>query len=170
MDQDPKYQVPNVIPMAQPTSKTCWLACYRMLYKFKGRDVGDIDTAMRKAFGDDGYDSIINQTGLLDEHLAKATAALGFYGMPKTSLADIDKFSDYLRKSGPLMCTGTFSFNKVTGLHAVIICGVDLDAKTMTMVDPYYQVSPEEVKKYPITHSVLIDKLRNVQFSNQGWW
>lgn len=170
MGADSKYECPNVTPMAQPTNKTCWLACYRMLYSFAGKSLSAIDTAMRQAFGDSAYDKIINETGLLDEHLALAARANGFSGMPKKVLADITKFSDYLHKSGPLMCTGTFSFGKVTGLHAVLICGIDEERETLTMIDPYYLVAPDEVKKYPITHQALIAKLRDVPFSNQGWW
>jgi len=167
---DSKYEVPKVTPMAQPTSKTCWLACYRMLFKSKGKDINDIEPKLLKVFGKTTYESILNSTGLLDEHLAKATAALGLYGLTKKHLSDITNFDDHLRKSGAVMCTGTFSFGKVTGLHAVIICGIDLERKTLTMVDPYYQFTPSEVGKYPITHSVLIAKLRDVQFSNQSFW
>lgn len=170
MADDDIYEVPDVTPIAQPTTKTCWLACYRMLYKWASQPLLGIETKLSAAFGEGVYDSILNQTGLLDEHLQPAAKALGFYGMPKTSLADITKFSDYLRSSGPLMCTGTFSFNKVSGLHAVIICGVNLKNKQLTIIDPYYDVVPSEVKKYPTTHASLIGKLRDVQFSNQGWW
>ena len=167
---DSKYEVPKVTPMAQPTSKTCWLACYRMLFQSKGKDIKEIEPKLRKAFGDSTYESILNSTGLLDEHLSKATAALGLYGLTKQHLSDITNVDDHLRKSGAIMCTGTFSFGKVTGLHAVIICGIDLDRKTLTMIDPYYQFLPSEVGKYPITHSTLIAKLRPVQFSNQSFW
>ena len=170
MADNTSYEVPNVTPIPQPTSKTCWLACYQMLFKFVKQPLPDIDSKLTTAFGATVYDSIVNETGLLDEHLMRAAGALGFSGMPKSVLADFDKFTNYLRLSGPLMCTGTFSFRKVTGLHAVIICGYNTDFKTLTMIDPYYEVSPSDVKKYPISHSLLIGKLREVQFSNQGWW
>lgn len=170
MADDRKYEVPNVTPIAQPTSKTCWLACYQMLYKSKNKKTSEIEPKLRKALGDATYDSICNDTGLLDEHLQKATAALGLFGLTKKHLSDITNVDDHLRKSGAIMCTGTFSFGKVTGLHAVVICGIDLDRKTLTMIDPYYQYFPSEVAKYPITHSVLIAKLRAVPFSNQSFW
>jgi hypothetical protein len=141
-----------------------------MLFKYANLPVAQIETKLKAVLGESTYKSILTDTGLLDEHLPKATAALGFSGMTKKSLSDITNFDDYLRKSGPLMCTGTFSFGKVTGLHAVIICGIDRDRKTLTMIDPYYQFDPSEVKKYPITHKSLIAKLRDVPFSNQGWW
>ena len=170
MADDDNYEVPNVMPIAQPTTKTCWLACYRMLFKYASQPLASTEEKLAATYGAATFDSIVNETGLLDEHLAKAAGALGLSGMTKRSLSDINSFSEYLRLSGPLMCTGTFAFRKVTGLHAVIICGVNMERKTLTMIDPYYEISPSDVKKYPITHSVLIDKLRDVQFSNQGWW
>ena len=165
-----KYEVPGVTPIAQPTSKTCWLACYRMLFKYANQPVSTIEAKVKAALGETTFKKVLNETGLLDEHLGKVCASLGFSGMTKKSLSDITNFDDYLRKSGPLMCTGTFSFGKVSGLHAVIICGIDLDRKTLTMIDPYYQFVESEVKKYPITHKLLLDKLRDVPFSNHGWW
>lgn len=170
MAEETKYEVPHVTAMAQPTSKTCWLACCRMVYKSAGQPIDQIEPKIKKALGATTYDSVIDSTGLLDEHLAKTAAALGFSGLTKKHLSDITNFWDYLKLSGALMCTGTFSFGKVSGLHAVVICGIDLKAKTLTMIDPYYQFSPSEVKKYPITHSALIAKLRDVPFSNLGFW
>ena len=109
MADNTSYEVPNVTPIPQPTSKTCWLACYQMLFKFARQPLPDIDSKLTTAFGATVYDSIVNETGLLDEHLMRAAGALGFPGMPKSVLADFDKFTNYLRLSGPLMCTGTFS-------------------------------------------------------------
>ena len=43
---------PDVKRIQQKSSATCWLATCKMLYKWKGKDPGDVDTLLQNASDD----------------------------------------------------------------------------------------------------------------------
>jgi len=68
----------GLTPIAQPLSSLCWLACYRMLYKWKSLDPNTIEGKLKSAGLD--FDAACKR-GLLPNEMRDAAKALGLAPM-----------------------------------------------------------------------------------------
>jgi hypothetical protein len=73
-----KHSVEKV-GMGQPNEATCWLACYRMLFSYLQRPIGDIQKKLEAARVDYSY---ATNHGLSDTDYASAAKALQLQAWP----------------------------------------------------------------------------------------
>lgn len=132
MSQD-IFTVP--LPMegySQPNSKTCWYACYAMMYAWNNKTVAELDQNLVKV----GYDlSEIKNRGLEDYEYGKVAHAVGTRDVLRISALNwtIDDVIHRLKRWGPIfMCT-----MELGGGHAMVLYGVDIKLSNLLVADPY---------------------------------
>jgi len=116
-------------PIRQATSALCWLACFRMLYTWKGLDPSTIEGKLRGAGLD--YDAAC-RTGLQPDDFSKAAKALG---LTWSAFGQSISASDLQQRlaNGPLWAAGEwFKF----GLHARLVIGASDDL--VEFFDPWW--------------------------------
>jgi hypothetical protein len=116
----------------QPNSKTCWYACYAMMYAWKKRNVSELDQNLSNA----GYKlSEIKSRGLEDSEYGKVAHAVGTRDVLRISALNwsLDDVVDRLQRWGPIfLCT-----MELGGGHAMLLYGVDLKLGNLIVADPY---------------------------------
>jgi hypothetical protein len=147
----------DVPRIGQANSKCCWLACYQMLYKWKGKAASDVNKKLEAA----GFSLT---SALYQEQWGKAAYHLGLSGMGVGHLGSVENVEWCLAKCGPLWCAGDYLNGSP---HAVVVSGIYEDGK-MRINDPY------EIFKYDsysyLTHSKWHQLLRKAKFACQLWW
>jgi Papain-like cysteine protease AvrRpt2 len=117
---------------SQPNSKTCWYACYAMMYAWKGIGAAELDRSLSAA----GYQlSDIKNRGLKEEEYGKVAHAVGTRDVLRISAINwsIEDIVDRLQRWGPIfLCT-----MELGGGHAMVLYGVDLKLNNLIIADPY---------------------------------
>ena len=116
-------------PIGQPLSTLCWLACYRMLYTWKGLDPNSIEGKLRAAGLD--FDGACKR-GLLPDEMLPAHRALGLGSFAAGSGISTVNLKEYLAFS-PLWVAGEWFQN---ALHARVIIGAS--DNWVEYFDPWY--------------------------------
>jgi hypothetical protein len=145
--------------IGQSNSKCCWVACYKMLYRWKGKSASE---AVQKIEGA----GLSTEMGLYEDQWMKAAAALGLHGMRVSHLKGLDGMAWCLEKCGPIWCAGNFGPDGSP--HAVVISGLYQQDKKLRINDPY-EIFQFDSYSY-ITHSQWCQKVREASFACQLWW
>lgn len=128
---------PEVKPLNQAKSTTCWLACLEMMFQWK-KDKGDATKDKTKIC------SIIDEkTEYFSDDLVKKGIAPGecapiakAFGMIPTGAGDYTSaiLYDLFSKKGPLWVGGMW----LEGMaHAIVITGVDPDSDKISIINPW---------------------------------
>jgi hypothetical protein len=140
------YNVPGlIVPVRQPTRKSCWAAMFTMMYSWKYQVSMDIRAAVSQ-LGQKYLDCFVKDEGLpIEENRNLASAA----GMRAESLQNltIDGWVNLLRRYGLLWTSYGWQIFNATGLvetaagrHIIIITGMAGDGTptgtNVTYVDP----------------------------------
>jgi hypothetical protein len=128
----------NVKVFCQSQRNACWLAAYKMLLSFKGKDYSD--KQIKKAFQAKGLDFDTSETkGLAEADFSKACDALGLkqYGVPfgygKAEQGAAKVLANFLRNSGPLWVAGNWTgYN-----HIHVVSGADMKRNMLCCIDPW---------------------------------
>lgn len=116
----------------QPNNKTCWYACYAMMYVWKNMSVAQLDSNLVKA----GYNlSEIKNRGLEDYEYQKVARAVGTKEVLTISAVNwsLDDVADRLKRWGPIF----LATKELGGGHAMVLYGVDLALEKLIVADPY---------------------------------
>lgn len=149
-------EVPKI---GQANSRICWLACYQMLYRWKGKSGADAVAKIQAA----GFSTA---DALYEDQWGKAAAALGLTGMRVSYLQGLDGLAWCLGTCGPIWCAG--DFGPGGSGHAVVISGLYRADSKLRINDPY------EIYRYDsynyMTHADWCKKVRVARFACQLWW
>jgi hypothetical protein len=131
---DYKYNVKiDASGYGQPTAESCWWASYAIIHIWNKMPVGSIRDKIKKA-GLDYDDYYAN--GLPPDDFPKTRAALGLVGWrgayASTLVDDFEALGLLIKGYGPLWC----AFAKPSA-HVVVVTGVDSDANTIHIVNPW---------------------------------
>lgn len=130
-DDEPVLQAVTLkVPMdgyGQPNTKTCWYACYAMMYAWKGLTTSSLNEKL-EAIG------IPRTRGLVDTEYRKVAFAVGMDGVSYTAAKswDLETVIHRLTCWGPIFCCTT----KFQG-HAMVLYGVDPGLNRLALADPY---------------------------------
>ncbi len=149
----PYFKVPMI---GQANSNCCWLACYQMLYGYRGRDKYAPYKRARSA-------GISTTSTLYSNKWRKARDAMGLTSYRVSYLTeDWDNLKWVLDSSGPMWCAGAFLNGSG---HAVVISGYK--GETLRINDPY------EIYKYHsydyMTYGKWRKLVRNQSYACQVW-
>lgn len=148
----------NVPMKGQANAKCCWLACYQMLYGWRGRPSSE---AVQRA-----QNSGLNTSdALYEDQWGKARNAMGLISYRVSYLTEsFDNLSYILNKHGPMWCAGNFLQGSP---HAIVISGFDPNNQQLRINDPY------EIYKYHsydyYTYEQWRKLVRNTSFACQVW-
>lgn len=156
MAEDIILDVPRI---GQANSKICWLACYQMLYRWKGKAAHEVSDKIQKA----GFST---SSGLYEEDWGKAAAVLGLSGMRVSHLKGFDNLAWCLGSCGPIWCAGNFAPDG--GGHAIVISGLYHADQKLRINDPY-EIYRFDSYSY-MTHDQWCKKVRVAPFACQLWW
>ena len=155
-----KEYIYKVTPILQENSKCCWLACYQMLYEWKGLKAEDAVTKIKGA-------KISTTTGLDISQWGTARSALGLTGYRVSYLKGFDDFYKVFTDHGPMWCAGSFLDGDP---HAILIVGVHPDSKRLRYLDPYkLWKSGGEGFEY-MTHGNWCTQIKSADFATQMWF
>src|SRR6478672_9748781 len=116
---------PDVKRIQQKSSATCWLATCKMLYKWKGKDPGDVDTLLQNASDDRVDYDFWCEAGLGHSDCVPLAKTLGFKWGAGGKLT-MPLIVSTLKKFGPIMAMG--QWNNPNGAHAILVCSaMDID-------------------------------------------
>ena len=134
MADDAGASVKLSLPMigyGQPNTKTCWFACYAMMYGWNKKTVDDL----KKKLTDAGYDlSKLLSRGLDQDEYGKLCHAVGMAEVLRVA-AQAWSMGDVLHRLsvwGPIFVAST----KCAG-HAMVLYGADSKTGNLTLADPY---------------------------------
>jgi Papain-like cysteine protease AvrRpt2 len=135
------YTVKNwqTIGLAQDDSTTCWLTCYKILYRWRGINAEGLDTILENA-GIKMFDSESNgakETGLKAKDYVKANSTLGLQSL-KGGEFDQTELEYTLEKKGPIWATMKFGAKN----HNIVIVGAG--EEQVRYINPWWDVE----KKY----------------------
>ena len=131
------YTVPNGhnIAMAQDNSTTCWLACYQMMFKWRGINHNGIDKILEdrgiKMFDENSNGA--KETGLKAKDYVTANGSLGLQSLKGGEFRQ-DELDYMLEKKGPIWATMRYG----AGNHNVVIIGSG-DGK-VKYINPWWDV------------------------------
>ena len=132
--------------LAQDSSKTCWLTCYQMLYKWRGINSDGLDKIVENAgikmFDDDENGAM--ETGLKAKDYVTANSALGLQSLKGGEL-DSTELEYMLEKKGPIWATMKFG----AGNHNIVVFGGGDDQ--VKYINPLWEVE----KKYYVVEGKL---------------
>lgn len=153
------YVTFNVPMIGQANAKCCWLACYQMLYGWKGRSTGEPPSRASKA-------GISTTSGLYSDQWGKARNAMGLTSYRVGYLKEsFDNLTYVLDKCGPMWCAGDFLNGSG---HAIVISGYNPDNQQLRVNDPY------EIYKYHsydyYTYNGWRAKVKELAFACQVWF
>ena len=145
--------------MPQDESKTCWLTCYKMLYKWRGINSEGLDNILDgigiKKYRDD--DTGTFQKGLMLKDYVTANSTLGLQSLQGGEFNQ-DALEYMLEKKGPIWCTMLFgSYN-----HNVVVVGAG--EEQVMYINPWWEIE----KKYQLVTSKLSDFNKTLKRFN-GW-
>ncbi|MGA3025733.1 MAG: papain-like cysteine protease family protein [Bryobacteraceae bacterium] len=112
--------VPKVTRIEQSKVTTCWLAACQMLYKWKGRAVGDVEKTLRGASDARVDFDLWCDAGLGHDDAVPLAKALGLRWGAGGKL-DLDQIVKGLRSYGPLMALGTWNSHS----HAIVVAAAE---------------------------------------------
>jgi hypothetical protein len=150
----------KVTPVLQENSKCCWLACYQMLYDWKGLLKSEVETKIKAA-------GISTTQGLDISQWGTARQAVGLTGYRVQFLKEFDNFLDIFQKHGPMWCAGSFLNGDP---HAILIVGARKSDKRLRYLDPYklWQNGGEGYEY--MTHSNWCALIKTADFATQMWF
>ena len=156
----------NMTPIAQENTAACWLACYQMMYMWKGRERKSLEPTIRKAIGsgtfDDAYDN-----GLDKAHWPQISRALNLWPVEAHEMT-MYELQWRLESFGPLLVYEDWGL----GLHVIVVTGADEDYNSFTYKNHYVQVAGEKPRKRTSDFSYLRRGVKNLapaQAAIQHW-
>ena len=150
------YAVPKI---GQGNARCCWLACYQMLYAWKGRSRTEPHERARRS-------GVSTTSGLYEDQWGKARDAMWLTSYRVGHLKEsADNLYEVLRKHGPMWCAGNFL--QGSG-HAIVVCSIDTESGAIRANDPY------EIYNHPdadmrLTFSGWRKLVREMPFACQVW-
>lgn len=149
----------------QYNSATCWLSCYRMIYKWAGQDETSIPSKLSAAGLN--YKDLCTR-GVYSEELPVAGSALKMCGWDgRTEKSKDDESLVYkLQSYGPLFFTKDLG----TGGHAILIVGFSVKSGNFTIYNPYNQFQVGTVEVDYATGKGLRQELHKERWSLQAWF
>ena len=170
MADDEREVMWKVEPIAQAKTVTCWLACYRMLYKHKKKSERELFKRLAKA-------KIPTDEALDITQWGRAAGALGLSGKPvKTLRASFDNLFEALEIHSPIWCAGNFLPGNVSAKgHAVLLIGASEkesrkgdDRYRVTFIDPLeiWRGNDKVVRTYEYWKKAI----KQTTFACQVWW
>jgi hypothetical protein len=134
----------------QSNSASCWYAAYCMLYDWKGQPTSAIREKIEAStLGAAGYADAW-RNGLREEDYPTVRAALGLWGFRRMYFAtladDLDYFGKNLKDYGPFWCA--LHSDASNSDHGVVVCGVNVDAKTIHVMNPWGTTGTAESQYY----------------------
>jgi hypothetical protein len=147
------------IAMPQDNSTTCWLTCYKMLFKWRGINPEGLDNILEgiglKKFTDE--DTGTFQKGLMLKDYVTANSTLGLQSLQGGEFNQ-DALEYMLEKKGPIWCTMLFgNYN-----HNVVVIGAG--EEQVQYINPWWDIE----KKYRLVTSKLSDFNKTLKRFN-GW-
>ena len=144
---------PKVIPINQPTSSTCWLACMQMLFVWKGKDADDV---LRKLNADpDIFPDYWVQNGVSPANCLQIARSLGM-GCAGDGEIDGNVLARALTAHGPYWVAGEWIKGSP---HVIVITGVNPATGRVKLVNPW--------KNFDLSESE--DLLDNINNRRQPW-
>ena len=113
---------PAVARIEQRTPSTCWLACSKMMYKWKGKPTGDVDTLLINASRTDDrvdYD-LWCRAGVDTDDLLPLAKTLGFKWGGGGKLT-YPQLLDAVKTWGPILAVGEWNQHS----HVVVISEIE---------------------------------------------
>jgi hypothetical protein len=149
----------------QFNTATCWLACYRMLYKWKSEEESKIKPAMEKAglkFSD------LCTRGVYPEEWPTAGSSLGMCGWAGSSVKtwDDEQIVYALKGYGPLFYTWDYGQSG----HALLVVGFDKGNGQFKVYNPYNRFEVGTVDVEYMTGPTFRSKLHNDRWALQAWF
>ena len=123
-------RISPIIP--QVHSKCCWLACYGMVYGWKGKPYWEVKKKIAGA-------GISMNDALYSDQWDKARSALGLKSVAAAQLGDLKMVTHCLVNHGPLWCAGDFLKGRP---HAVLVSGIYYGNESLRIHDPYKLALP----------------------------
>jgi hypothetical protein len=112
--------VPSVRRIEQTTASTCWLASCKMLFQWKNKPIGDVDTLLQNSSDSRvDYDTWC-QFGVDHGDLVPLAKCLGF-GWGAGGKISAWSLADTMKKCGPIVAVGTWN----TYSHVLVIAEVE---------------------------------------------
>jgi hypothetical protein len=149
----------------QFNTATCWLACYRMLFKWADRDQNTIASKLNTAGLN--YKDLCTR-GIQIEELPVAGSALGMCGWEgrRVKIWDDEQLVYALKGYGPLF----FTWDYGSSGHALLIVGFEKKMNLFKVYNPYNQFSPGIVEVEWATAAQLREKLHKARWAMQAWY
>jgi hypothetical protein len=149
----------------QYNTATCWLSCYRMLFKWKGQ----VETGIRGKLESAGLDyAAMCRRGVYREELPTAGSALAMCGWDGKL---VQVWSDeqvlyVLDGYGPLF----FTWDHGQSGHALLVVGFDAGSKLFKIYNPYGTYPVGEVEVEWMTGQQFRAKLLRARWALQAWY
>ena len=128
---------PDIKPLRQAKSTTCWLTCLEMLFQWKN-DQGDTSKKKSQICSKIDSDTDYWADDLVKEGIApyECYQVARAMGMQPTGAGDYTKeiLHDLVSKKGPLWVGGYWYGNSA---HVIVVTGVNPVNGKITIVDPY---------------------------------
>ena len=122
---------PDVINIPQPNASTCWLACLKMLYVWKGKGA---DEPLAKLNADpDVFPDYWLSNGVAPEDCLVIARSLGL-GCAGDCDADAGVLARALKSHGPHWVAGEW---KKGYAHVKVVVGCDPDLGMVKMINPW---------------------------------
>jgi Papain-like cysteine protease AvrRpt2 len=124
---------PAVARIEQKSGSTCWLACCKMLYKWKGKNVDDVDTILKKASETDDrvdYD-LWCRAGIDTSDTVPLAKALGFKWGAGGKL-EYPQLLNAIKQWGPMLAVGEWNQHS----HVIVVAEIE-----ETSEEKYYTVA-----------------------------
>jgi hypothetical protein len=149
----------------QYNTATCWLSCYRMLYKWAGKDEDTIPSKLAAAGLN--YKELC-QRGIYGEEFPVAGSALGMCGWEGqlVKVWDDEQMVYALKGYGPLYFTKDYG----SGGHALLIVGFTVKTNLFKIYNPYNQFEVGTVEVDYATPSQLRNELYKARWALQAWF
>lgn len=149
----------------QYNTATCWLSCYRMIYKWAGKDETTIPGKLTAAGLD--YKELCKR-GVYIEEWPTAGSALRMCGWEGRLVKawDDEQLVYALQGYGPLF----FTWDYGSSGHALLIVGFEAKMKKFKIYNPYNQFEVGTVDVDWSTASQLREKLHKARWALQAWY
>jgi hypothetical protein len=158
-----EYTLSNITYIAQPDDKTCWLAAYKMMLKYKGKPEVAAETLPN--------DTDMRQRGILDGEFLQCRTALGLCSSTYKGFLTVSDIEGKLKSYGPIWVSGKYCAGKYK--HIVVVCGVRdtlLDGQQVYIADPWSGYVGARSAPRWIDLSTFKTNINQVPFSCQHWF
>jgi hypothetical protein len=157
-----EYIVPDVPYIGQPDEATCWNAAYKMMLKYKGKNVTTADSLPN--------DKMMRERGILDGEFLACRSALGLCSSTYKGFQTVEDIASKLKSYGPIWVSGRYCDGKYK--HIVVLRGIKdplFGDAEVYLNDPWSAFRYGLAKPRWLSLKSFTSKMNDAAYSCQHW-